>query len=175
MTTPTPSVAPVIALHPQKAEQLGAAPTPTDRRSERKWGKAVIDIGYTIVPSILLRAPRRLGLSPTQLAITLVLAEYWWDPAKNPWPSKADLCNRIGLRPRQLQRHIAEMEQAGLIKRKQRFLAGRKTTNEYDLSGLVQKLKALAPEFQEAKRAAKARQEAVSVPAGRRASTKTPA
>jgi DNA-binding MarR family transcriptional regulator len=175
MAISAPSTAPVIPLHPPKADQPGAAPPPADRRSERKWGKAVIDVGYTIVPSVLLRAPRRLGLSPTQLAIVLVLAEYWWEPGKNPWPSKADLCNRIGLKPRQLQRHIAEMEQAGLISRKQRFVAGRKTTNEYDLSGLVQKLKALAPEFQEAKRAAKARQELVSVPAGRRPSTKTPA
>lgn len=174
MATSASSAAPVIPLHPPKP---GAVPAPAsaDRRSERKWGKAVIDVGYTIVPSILLRAPRRLGLSPIQLAIVLVLAEYWWDPAKNPWPSKADLCNRIGLKPRQLQRHIAEMEQAGLIQRKQRFLAGRKSTNEYDLSGLVAKLKTLAPEFQEAKRAAKARAELVSTPAGRRPSTKTPA
>ena len=131
MATSAPSTAPVIPLHPTKADQPGAAPPPADRRSERKWGKAVIDVGYTIVPSVLLRAPRRLGLSPTQLAIVLVLAEYWWEPGKNPWPSKADLCNRIGLKPRQLQRHIAEMEQAGLISRKQRFIAGRKTTNEY--------------------------------------------
>jgi DNA-binding MarR family transcriptional regulator len=176
MSSSAPSGAAVIPLHPVKTETAAAAPEPAkDRRSERKWGKAVMDVGYAIIPSILLRAPRRLGLSPTQLAIVLVMAEFWWDPDKNPWPSKAELSNRLGLKERQLQRHIAELEKAGLITRRQRFIRGRKTTNEYDLSGLVAKLKTLAPEFEKAKEDAKARRELVSTPAGRRPSTKTPA
>ena len=176
MTISALSSAAVIPPHPAKPDVGAAAATPAqDRRSERKWGKAVMDVGYAIIPSILLRAPRRLGLSPTQLAIVLVMAEFWWDPAKNPWPSKAELSNRLGLKERQLQRHIAELEKAGLITRKQRFIRGRKHTNEYDLSGLVAKLRALAPEFEKAKEDAKARRELVSTPAGRRPSTKTPA
>lgn len=164
MITPPPPTAPVIPF-----------PVPqTGKPSERKWGKAVMDYGYTMLPSILLQAPQRLGLSPTQLAIVVVLAEFWWDSNKNPWPSKATICNRLGLKPRQLQRHIAEMEKAGLITRSQRYVAGRKHTNEYDFSGLVKKLKALAPEFQKAKQNAKAVREQVNVPAGRRASTKPP-
>ena len=173
MSSSAPSSAPGIPLHPAKPAPVTAPAA--DRRSERKWGKAVMDVGYAIIPSILLRAPRRLGLSPTQLAIVLVMAEFWWDPEKNPWPSKAELSNRIGLKERQLQRHIAELEKARLITRKQRFIRGRKHTNEYDLSGLVNKLKALAPEFEKAKQDAKARREGVSTPAGRRPSTKPPA
>ena len=176
MSSSAPSSAAVIPLHPVQPDADAASTPPAgDRRSERKWGRAVMDVGYTIIPSILLRAPRRLGLSPTQLAIVLVMAEFWWDPAKNPWPSKAELSNRLGLKERQLQRHIAELEKAGLITRKQRFIRGRKHTNEYDLSGLVAKLQTLAPEFETAKKDAKARRELVSTPAGRRPSTKTPA
>lgn len=176
MSSSAPSSASVIALPLAKTDPAAPTKLPNPaRRSERKWGKAVMDVGYSIIPAILLRAPRRLGITPTQLAILLVMAEFWWDPAQNPWPSKAELSNRIGLRERQLQRHIAELEKAGLITRKQRFLGGRKHTNEYDMSGLVLKLKALAPEFMNAKKEAKARRELVSTPAGRRPSTKTPA
>lgn len=111
MLSSAPSSADVIPLHPVKTETAAAVPEPAkDRRSERKWGKAVMDVGYAIIPSILLRAPRRLGLSPTQLAIVLVMAEFWWDPEKNPWPSKAELSNRLGLKERQLLRHVAELE-----------------------------------------------------------------
>ena len=78
MTSSAPSSAAAIPLHPVKPDAGAAAATPAqDRRSERKWGKAVMDVGYAIIPSILLRAPRRLGLSPTQLAVVLVMAEFW--------------------------------------------------------------------------------------------------
>ncbi len=53
---------------------------------------------------------------------------------------------------RQIQRHIAEMEEAGLVQRIARTTPGTdKTSNEHDLSGLVRKMKKLKPEFAKAK------------------------
>lgn len=97
-------IAPVVQLRPSKATQA----------SEKKWGKNVMKLGFSIIPSLLLRAQQRLGLNPTQLAILMQLADYWWDEERKPYPSKQALSDRLGLSPRQIQRYIAELEQAGL-------------------------------------------------------------
>ena len=108
-------------------------------------------LGFCIIPSMLLRAQQRLGLNPTQLAVLLQLADYWWSQDRKPYPSKRALSDRLGLGPRQIQRYIAELEEAGLVQRIERRAAHRgKLSNEYDLSGLVERLKKLAPEIEEA-------------------------
>lgn len=108
-------------------------------------------LGFCIIPSMLLRAQQRLGLNPTQLAVLLQLTDYWWDQNRKPYPSKQALSDRLGLGPRQIQRYIAELEAAGLVKRIERRAAHRgKLSNEYDLAGLVERLQKLAPEVEEA-------------------------
>jgi hypothetical protein len=116
--------------------------------SEKKWGKAVIGLGFTIMPSLIFKAQARLGLSPVQLIVLLHMADHWWHKEQFPFPSKATLGERMHLSPRQIQRYITELENGGFIKRIPRFAGhnGQKS-NEYDLSGLVAKLKKLEPEF----------------------------
>lgn len=101
---------------------------------------------------------QRLGLNPTQLAVLLQLADYWWDQSRKPYPSKQALSERLGLSPRQIQRYIAELEAAGLVRRIERHATnGGMLSNEYDLSGLVERLKKIAPAIEaanEMKRAA---------------------
>lgn len=131
----------VVALRPGKADQI----------SDKKWGKSVMKLGFSIIPSVLLRAQQRLGLNPTQLAVLLQLADYWWDQERKPYPSKQALSDRLGLSPRQIQRHIADLESAGLVKRIERCAVHQgKLSNEYDLSGLVERLKKIAPEIEKA-------------------------
>jgi len=138
---PTQKTATVIALPTQKAS----------RASEKKWGVAVMKLGFTILPSLLFRAQQRLGLNPTQFAVLLQISDYWWEPSRKPFPSKATLAERLGLSPRQVQRYIAELETAGLLKRIERRAAHRgKLSNEYDLSGLVDRLKLIEPEVRKA-------------------------
>src|SRR3546814_4346517 len=80
------------------------------------------------------------------------LADIWWEKEHRPWPKKQLLAERMDMSERQIQRQIAELESAGLVQRVERTRPGRgKTSNEYDLSGLVKKLKALEPEFTEMK------------------------
>jgi predicted transcriptional regulator len=132
--------------------------TSADKASDKKWGKSVMKLGFCVIPSVLLRAQQRLGLNPTQLAVLLQLADYWWDQGRKPYPSKQALSERLGLSPRQIQRYIAELEAAGLVKRIERHATnGGKLSNEYDLSGLVERLKKITPEIEaanEMKRAA---------------------
>ncbi len=139
------------------------------KASERKWGRAVMGLGFCIVPSLLLRAQQRLKLSPTQLAVLMHLADYWWDVNRKPYPSKKTLGERLGLSPRQVQRYIADLEAAGLVQRVERTARHRgKLSNEYDLSGLVKRLKELEPEFREVEKEAKSRRREVARPGLRR-------
>ena len=73
------------------------------------------------------------------------------------------MSERLGISPRQVQRHLADLEQANLISRiERRGGHGGKLSNRYDLSGLVLKLSQLEPEFRSAEKSAKARRRDVS-------------
>lgn len=150
-------------------------PFPTQNASEKKWGKAVVKAGFTIVPSILLKAQQRLGLSPAHLAILMHLCELWWIADRPPFPSKATLSQRLGIGERQIQRYLAELEEAGLVRREQRYAShGGKLSNTYHLDGLVKRLRQLAPEFLKVENEVKARREAVSTPPRLRRSRASP-
>lgn len=111
-----------------------------------------MQLGFCVLPSIIFQAQQRLGLNPTQLVILLQLADFWWTQDRKIFPSKQALSDRLGLSTRQIQRHIATLETAGMVKRIERRAAHRgKLSNEYDLSGLVEKLKKIAPEIERAK------------------------
>lgn len=157
------------------AKVIALPATKATKASERKWGKAVMDRGFCMVPSLMLRAQARLNLNPTQLAVLMHLADYWWDVDRKPFPSKRTLGERLQLSPRQVQRYMAELEQMGYVQRIERTAAHKgKLTNEYDLSGLVRRLKEIEPEFRELEREIKERRRAVTRP-GLRSRTKTPA
>ena len=75
--------------------------------------------------------------------------QHWWEADKVPFPSKDTLARRMGKSPRQVQRYLTQLEEAGFISRIERF-NGRKAqvSNGYALAGLVAKLVAIEPEFQ---------------------------
>jgi|SRR5579863_4549520 len=135
----------------------------TNKASAEKWGQAVMDLGFCLVPSLLLRAQRRLNLNPTQLAVLLQLCDFWWDKERKPFPSKETLSQRLSLSERQVQRYIAELEQEGFVTRIERRASnGGKLSNTYDLSGLVKRLRELEPEFREVEEANRAARKAVA-------------
>ena len=143
------------------------------RESEKKWGKKVIALGFCVVPSLLLRGQRRLGLNPTELAVLMQLCDFWWDSGRKPYPGKKALGQRLSLSTRQVQRYMERLETAGLVKRVERRAAhGGKQTNIYDLSGLVERLKKLEPEFRAVEEKAKASREAVTRPRYSRSTSK---
>ncbi|MEL6323156.1 MAG: helix-turn-helix domain-containing protein [Pseudomonadota bacterium] len=130
-----------------KVVRLKAKPD-NRKASERKFGKPVMEIGFCIVPSLLIQAQARLGLEPQQINILLHLLDMWWDKDSKPFPTKELIAERMGVSDKTVQRHIAAMEKAGLVRRIERTKPGRgRTSNEYDLSGLVAKLKELEPDF----------------------------
>lgn len=118
------------------------------KASSKKWGKAVLGLGFCVIPSLLLRAQARLGISPVQLVILLHIIDHWWYAEQLPFPSKASIASRCNLSSRQVQRYLTELEDRGYLKRVNRFVDNKgQQSNYYDLTGLVDQLKKLEPEF----------------------------
>lgn len=123
------------------------------KESDKKWGRVVMSHGFCIFPSILLQAQGRLGVSAQEMVVLLQLAEHWWTAESKVYPSKEVIAQRIGLGPKQVQRHVKRLEELKLVQRKERYKSGgNRTSNEYDLSGLVAKLKLIEPDIAKAKK-----------------------
>ena len=117
----------------------------------------------------MIQAQRRLGINPTQMNIIVQLLDYWHEPTRKPFPSKAELAKRIGVTDKTIQNNVRALEKAGLIVREmRRTAAGDWNSNIYHLDGLVEKVRALEPEFAEEKRKRKEARAALKTPVGRR-------
>ena len=46
--------------------------------SIRKWGKPVIEAGFSIVPSVLFKYQDELRLNAVDMNILLQLLDHWW-------------------------------------------------------------------------------------------------
>ncbi len=142
----------------------------TETLLTQKWGSSVIDAGYTVVPSVILRAQRRLHLNANQLAVLLHLLDFWWQPKDMPWPTKKTIAERMGVADKTVQRAIATMEAEGLLKRADRYKAhGGRTSNRYDLEPLVNRLEAIAKEMLAAEQDARQRKDKARRPSLRKA------
>jgi DNA-binding transcriptional regulator YhcF (GntR family) len=124
---------------------------------DQKWGKDTMEANYTVLPSALIRGQARLKINATELAVLVHLIDHWWKADEMPWPSKKTLAERLGVGVKTIQRAMAHLEEEGLIKRNPRFnRTGARTSNEYDLTPLVQRLKPIAQDLVQATRDAKA-------------------
>jgi len=121
-------------------------PTKDLKALEHKWGKPTLDVeGWTAIPNILLERQQALNIDAVKLNILLVLIKHWWEKPKMPYPSKATMGEIVGRDKSTIQKHLRQMEEQGLLKRKKRFQhAGGQTSNEYDLTGLIHKLEKLS-------------------------------
>lgn len=108
------------------------------RVNERKWSKTLMDAGWTVLPTVLIEQQREMRLDPIDMNILLHLASYWWLSDKKPHPSKKTIASAMGIHPRTVQRHIANLEKKQLIKREQRRIMGKRSeTNLYHFDGLI--------------------------------------
>jgi predicted transcriptional regulator len=127
------------------------------KESEKKWGVAVMAHGYCVLPSLLLQAQSRLAVSAQEMMVLLHLVEHWWTAQGEVFPSKKVIAERVGLSTKQVQRHLARLEESKLVRRIDRYKAGGgRTSNRYDLSGLVAKMKAIEVEVAKVKKLAAA-------------------
>jgi hypothetical protein len=145
-----------------------AAKKASEKESRKKWGDELIDAGYTIFPSTLLKRQKALGLDPIHINILMFMFTYWWHADNLPYPSKKTIAEAIGVDPSTVRRRVKEMEGLKLLKRIERRVAhDRSDTNQYSFAGLIKVLKPYALEEIEAK-------EDIKVAKAKRASRKKP-
>lgn len=115
--------------------------------NEDKWSKPLMEAGWTVFPSVIVERQHAMKLDPIDINILLHLASYWWTNQNKPHPSKKTIATAMGIHPRTVQRHIAELEKNGLINRERRRMTGKGTgTNLYHLDGLIAAARPLAIE-----------------------------
>ena len=121
-----------------------------------KWGKTNISAGWTIIPNALLENQSRLGLSCIDTMVLINLIMHWWEKDNPPRPSKKRLANMLGVSLKTVQRSFIHLELCGAIKRIPRYKEGKdnaRTTNHYDLNGLVDLLEGFSKELIEEREA----------------------
>jgi predicted transcriptional regulator len=129
---------------------------PDKKTLHEKWSKPVLDLGFCVIPSIFIEGQHKLGLNSQQAIVLMHLISYWWEKDRKPHPAMKTIADRMDISKRQLQRHVKELEDNGLIKRISRENEAKgKLSNEFDLSGLVERLKSIAPDFKEAREKSK--------------------
>jgi Helix-turn-helix domain len=117
------------------------------RVNEKKWTPALIKAGWTLLPNVIFERQQAIGLDALDINILLHIASYWWSDSGKPHPSKVTIAKAIGVTPRSVQRRIAALEAAKLIRREERRISrtGSKT-NIYHLEGLIEAAKPYALE-----------------------------
>ena len=91
----------MATLKPPRRKRMNLQPL---KVNERKWGKPLMDAGYTIFPSTILERQQALGLEPTDVNILLHLARHWGEKDNAPHPSKKSIAAAVGVHPRTVQR-----------------------------------------------------------------------
>ncbi len=122
----------------------------SDKTLRQKW-RTSLDTGWTVIPSALIRGLPLLHIGAGELAVLIILIDYWWAPDNPPWPSKKALAERLSVSQKTIQRHLAALQQERLIVSEARHRAGGgQTSNRYDLSPLVTKLEGIAAAMKKA-------------------------
>ena len=117
------------------------------RRNEKKWTPALMNAGWTVIPSVILERQQALGLDALDINIILQLVRHWWYSEKPPYPTKKTIAECIGVDESTVRRRIAAMEKVGFIERKPRFdpKYGQRA-NEYLFDGLIKEATPFAME-----------------------------
>lgn len=119
--------------------------------ADAKWTRKTGQHGYTVIPNILFWYAADLKITPTQQALLFQLLSRWWDADNPPVISKARLAEGLGIKERQVQRQLRELEKLGLIESKFPNRPGRHP-NEYTFGGLVKELRKRADAYGRKKR-----------------------
>jgi hypothetical protein len=130
----------------------GTAVQPSDRTEQwsvgRRWTPEIAERGFTPVAQVFLESHARLGLSATESLMLIHLFSFRWDN-RAPHPSLGTLGKRLGLSQRSVRRMVCRLERLGFLKRVSRA----RTSNAYDVGGLLAALEEIAQEPEPAERA----------------------
>ena len=106
-----------------------------------KWGSALSG-GWQVVPNVLVRAQRHLGLDAVDVVILLNMNMHWWQKGDFPFPRPTIIAKRMGVSKRTVERRIGKLVKAGLLERVP--LTKENSLRRYKLDGLVSRLQGAA-------------------------------
>jgi hypothetical protein len=120
-------------MAPTKEEQAARL-----KRNEEKWSPALMEPGWTVIPSIILEKQHALGLDAIDVNILMHLARFWWYSDNPPHPSKTRIAKCMNISTSTVRKRVKRMEDEGLIHRNPRYSTdGGQQTNEYLFGGLI--------------------------------------
>ncbi|TQE98517.1 MAG: helix-turn-helix domain-containing protein [Spiribacter salinus] len=124
---------------------------PGRERVRQKWGTAVDEgfTGFQMVPDVLVRSQKRLGLTSAEMMVLLNILMHWWTADRWPHPRLATIARRMGVEERTVQRHVGKLEKVGLVKRlpPEQDPGGGPSRRRFDLTGLIARLEELADQM----------------------------
>ncbi len=152
--TPMPPQPPALSAPMAKAESIVSPPSDPETPHLplepgpptaviEKWG-AALDPGFQVIPDVLLRYQRRLGLGATEVVVLLNITMSWWQRDRMPFPSLATIANRMDVAPRTVQRSVKRLEGLGLLRRVSSGANGITGRRAFDLEPLSEALGQLA-------------------------------
>ncbi len=112
--------------------------SPHDQPSA-KWGE-IANAGFQILPDIILKQQKALGLNPADMLVLINLSSYWWYADKKPFPRPRTIASRMGVDVRTVQRSLKKLEAQGLIEKKTTLHKELGEQKVFDLQGLIKKL-----------------------------------
>lgn len=115
--------------------------TPT--RAVEKWKEAG-QAGFQLLPDVLLKKQAELGLASTDLVVLINLTMHWWYEGQRPFPRSIVIAKRMGVDPRTVQRSMKRLVSLALVRRVTENKGTDKEREVFDMSGLVDALRAVA-------------------------------
>ncbi len=106
--------------------------------NEEKWTKPLLQSGWSAIPNIIIEKQALIGLDPTDLNIVIHLLRNWTNSNELPSPTVEKIAKDIGISVRTVQKHLADLQQSGLITRiERRNTRFGSAPNLYRLDGLI--------------------------------------
>jgi DNA-binding MarR family transcriptional regulator len=104
---------------------------------QEKWGTA-LEAGFQVVPNVLIRAQRNLGLDPIDVVVLLNLLAHWWEREDRPYISPSSIARRMDVTTRTVERHLKRLEEKGFLRRCRPQRSGEGIyIRSYDLQPLI--------------------------------------
>jgi hypothetical protein len=138
----------VSAVAAKKQDQATKSAAPAKKVKwpafTERFGPTVRDAGVVLIPRVLLTGLCELGIKPIHAVVLMQMIACWGSASDHPFPKRKLLRKWLGCDKRTLDRAIADLVRLGLVKKRRRTgRTRRQTSNEYDLTNLVERLKPL--------------------------------
>ncbi|WP_078430460.1 DnaD domain protein [Alkalihalobacterium alkalinitrilicum] len=109
-----------------------------DSKIELMWGNEILDDGFSILPNMLIRYARKLGLTYGEIHLINVISTYKHDN-RDPYPSQEAIAEHMDITTRQVRKMIESIEEKGLVMVGQRTAEGKFKSNVYNFQPLIEK------------------------------------